>query len=43
MFRVEQAAKGPYKASISDMRLRLQELQKEDVEAKKIKTEKRES
>ena len=42
-FRVELAAEGPYKASIGGIRLRLQELQEEDAEAKKIRTEKRKS
>ena len=38
---MELAAEGPYKASIGGMRLRLQELQEEDAEAKKIRTKKR--
>lgn len=43
MFRVELAIQGPYKACIGNIRLRLQELQKDDVEAQKIKMEKYES
>ena len=42
MFQAELTAKSPYKASISSIKLRLQELQDEDAQAKKIRAEKRE-
>ena len=42
-FWVELAAKGPYKAGISGMRLKLQELQEKNTEAQKIRSEKRQS
>ena len=42
MFWTELTAKSPDKASISSMRLRLQEPQEEDVQALKIRAEKQE-
>ena len=38
--RQELSAKGPYKASIGGMRLRLQELQEEDLQTRRIRAEK---
>lgn len=43
MFQAELAGQGPYKTSIGGIRLKLQKLQKENTEAQKMKTEKRES
>ena len=39
-FQTELAAKSPYKASIGGIRLKLQELQREDAQAQKIRAEK---
>ena len=43
MFQVELVTKGLYKASICGIMLRLEEIQEEDSEAQKIRTEKYES